>query len=232
MNRTARTIPFVATALAAVLALLSPARRVRPGSRRCAACASDLGAGRRACAVGAARGHSLPRRERLRRARLDRVRRRFSAPCPAPCAVHAPPQVVYYYPVPVGYPVYQQGAYGGGGVYDTNGRPLSSGFDAPVVRQYEGPLGTPDLSGVPYVAVEGGTMLVDFGDGDRRTLASCAAVAAAQAPDGRSRTVFYRPPADALVLRPGQRGRVLGAPPAGAWSCYQLDPYGRTVLSY
>lgn len=142
------------------------------------------------------------------------------------------PQAVYYYPVPVGYPVYQPVGYGGGGVYDTNGRPLSGGFDSPVVQQHEGPLGTPDLSGAPYVAVEGGAMFVDFGNGDRRTFASCAAAAATSTPDGQSRTVFYRPASGALVLRPGQRGRVLGTPPAGAWSCYQLDQYGRTTLAY
>ncbi len=152
------------------------------------------------------------------------------ASLPGPMRRHQGP-AMYYYPVPVAYPVYQPGAYGGG-VYDTNGRPLYSGFDVagPSAPGYS--IGTPDLSGSPYVAVEGGAMVVDFGNGDRRTIASCAAVAGTSTPDGQSRTVFYRPPADGLVLRDGQRGRVIGAPPAGAWSCYQSDQWGRTVLSY
>jgi len=138
--------------------------------------------------------------------------------------------VVYYIPVPVeaGY-----GAYGGppsfGGVTDANGRPLyvpsegdSGGYG----------LGTPSLTGAPYVVVGGGAMVVDFGNGDRRTIQSCAALAAAQDPDGRPRTIFYAPAADGLVLRAGQSGRVVGAPPAGAASCYTADAYGRVVLDY
>ena len=226
MHRTARPIPFVATALAAALAAFSAA----PAHAQ------------RAHPVAAQGVEPTPSAQRggtpYPGASVYVEPGWFDRPA-APGVPSGPlrrghaPAVVYYYPYPVavGYPTYQPGGQGGG-VYDTNGRPLSSGFDTPVVRQYEGPLGTPDLSGAPYVAVEGGAMLVDFGNGDRRTFASCAAVAAAATPDGQSRTVFYRPPVDGLVLRPGQRGHVIGAPPAGARSCYQLDRYGRTVLSY
>jgi hypothetical protein len=139
----------------------------------------------------------------------------------------------YYMSAPVYYPSV---GYGGGGVYDTNGRPLSSGYDAPMAAptapQYDFPAATPDLSGSPYVVIDGGTMVVDFGNGDRRAVPSCAAVEQASTPDGQPRTLFYHPPAYALVLRPGQRGQVLGRPAAGARVCYTADAYGRIVLAY
>ena len=174
------------------------------------------------------------------------------------------PPVVYYVPVPVGYPYYQtypsypvypSGGHSGGGVYDTNGRPLSSGFDAPVwapSSQYgQGGAGapgypapgypapahtapgyTPDVSGSPYVVIDGGAMVVDFGNGDRRAIFSCSALAAERAPDGKARTLFYRPPVDGLVLRAGQRGQVIGRPVVSQRSCYTADSYGRIVLDY
>ncbi len=153
------------------------------------------------------------------------------APIPGPMRRHQVP-ATYYYPVPVLYPAYQPVGYVGGGVYDTNGRPLTSSFDTPPMAQGGYVVGTPDLSGSPYVAVDGGAMVVDFGNGDRRTISSCAVASATVTPDGQSRTVFYRPAPDALILRAGQRGRVIGAPPAGAWSCYRADQWGRTVLAY
>jgi hypothetical protein len=136
---------------------------------------------------------------------------------------------VIYLPVPGGY------GSGGGGVYDTNGRPLYAGYDAAVSApaSAEYPMhGTPDLSGSPYVVIDGGTMVVDFGNNDRRVAPSCAAQAAEATPDGRARTVFFRPQVAGLVLRAGQRGRVLGLPPAGARLCYSSDQYGRMVLQY
>ena len=140
---------------------------------------------------------------------------------------------------------YYPGAYGGygygsaGAVYDVNGRPLWNGYDAqpqqtaPMVPQSDFPTGiTPDLSGSPYVVIDGGTMVVDFGNGDRRAVPSCGVVEKASTPDGQPRTIFYRPPAYSLLLRPGQRGQVLGRPTAGARVCYTMDGYGRTVLAY
>jgi hypothetical protein len=145
--------------------------------------------------------------------------------------VAAPPSV-YYIPVPV--PMgYGGGGYGGGGgVTDVNGRPLYLGFDESASAQYGYGLGTPNLTGAPYVVGQGGVMTVDFGNGDRRPVPSCTAMASAQDPDGRPRTIFYSPPADGLVLRAGQSGRVAGAPPAGAPVCYTADQYGRLVLDY
>jgi hypothetical protein len=140
---------------------------------------------------------------------------------------------------PVYYPVEAYGS--AGGVYDTNGRPLWAGYEAqaaapsmaPAGYQGDGgfPAGTPDLSGSPYAVIDGGAMVVDFGNGDRRPFPSCGAVEQASTPDGQPRTIFYRPPAYALALRPGQRGQVLGRPAAGAKACYRLDQYGRTVLA-
>ena len=157
-------------------------------------------------------------------------------PTPGPLRRRHPSghDVVYYIPVPTGYPSYypSAGYGGGGGVYDTNGRPLYTGFDAPAPTQSEYPHGTPDLSGSPYVVVDGGMMVVDFGNGDRRAVPSCVAQASQGTPDGRSRTIFYRPPADGVVLRGGQQGRVIGAPTAGARVCYTVDTYGRMVLDY
>jgi hypothetical protein len=123
----------------------------------------------------------------------------------------------------------------GGGVYDSNGRPLSAGYDAavsaPASADY--PMhGTPDLSGSPYVVTDGGIMIVDFGNNDRRAAPSCAAQSAESTPDGRPRTVFYRPQVAGLVLRPGQRGRVIGLPPTGARLCYSVDQYGRMQLVF
>jgi hypothetical protein len=143
---------------------------------------------------------------------------------------------------PVVYPGY--GAYGSvSGVYDTNGRPLYAGYEimqaqaqqqqAPAPGSYNDfPAITPDLSGSPYAVIEGGTMVVDFGNGDRRAVPSCAAVESASTPDGKPRTLFYRPPAYQLILRPGQRGQVFGKPTAGARVCYTNDQYGRVVLAY
>jgi hypothetical protein len=154
-----------------------------------------------------------------------------------PPAAGTTPTVVYV-PVPNGYPAYpvyaSSGYGGGGGVYDTNGRPLYAGYDDAVAASAQNayPVGTPDLSGSPYVVVDGGAMLVDFGNGDRRTVSSCAVLASAGTPSGQSRTIFYRPAMDGVVLRAGQRGRVLGAPTAGARVCYTVDAYGRMVLAY
>jgi hypothetical protein len=133
---------------------------------------------------------------------------------------------VYYYPAPY----YPSGGYGGG-VYDTSGRPLSAYYDAPP-PQPDAPVGVPDLTGSPYTVVNGGTMMVDFGNGDRRAVPACAKLAAEGTPDGRPRTIFYTPQAGGLVLRPGAQGRVHGAPSAGARVCYEADAYGRVVLSY
>ncbi|HET9011283.1 MAG TPA: hypothetical protein VFN38_05675 [Gemmatimonadaceae bacterium] len=73
----------------------------------------------------------------------------------------------YYVPAPAYYPS------GGGTVYDTNGRPLYTGFEAaPSSVNNDFPVATPDLTGSPYVVIEGGTMIVDFGNGDRRAVPS------------------------------------------------------------
>jgi hypothetical protein len=134
----------------------------------------------------------------------------------------------YYSPA---YAYYPSVGYGGG-VYDTSGRPLASYFDPPPPAQYESPMGVPDLTGSPYTVIRGGAMVVDFGNGDRRTVPACATVAAEATPDGRPRTIFYTPQPGALVLRQGSQGRVHGAPGAGARACYEADAYGRVVLSY
>ncbi len=139
-----------------------------------------------------------------------------------------------YYPY---YPYYPSVGYGygygvGGGVYDTNGRPLGSAYDEQARESdYTAPHGTPDLSGSPYVVIDGGVMVVDFGNGDVRQVPSCALLQSERTPDGRPRTLFYQP-GYGLVLRAGQRGRVVGAPPAGARLCYTTDQYGRTVLDF
>jgi hypothetical protein len=144
-------------------------------------------------------------------------------------------RTIVYVPVPGYYPYYPSAGYGygvGGGVYDTNGRPLgTSAFDEQMPSDYATPHGTPDLSGSPYVVIGGGVMVVDFGNGDVRQVPSCAAEAAERTPDGQGRTLFYQP-SYGLVLRAGQRGRVIGTPPAGARMCYTTDQYGRTVLDY
>jgi hypothetical protein len=140
------------------------------------------------------------------------------------------PAIVYYIPVPSdgGY-----GSYGyGGGVYDTDGRPLYAAYEMEVARQSVSPITLPDLNGSPYVVTEGGAMVVDFGDGYRRTVPSCAVVAAAATPDGHPRTIFYQGPADGIILRAGSTGRVRGTPAGSANVCYAVDPYGRTELRY
>jgi hypothetical protein len=140
---------------------------------------------------------------------------------------------VILYPAGYAYPV---GAYGYpvsnyGGAYDVNGRPLSIGFDAGpsagAVPSY-----TPDLSGSPYVVIEGGAMMADMPNGERRTFPSCSAQVASRDPDGRPRTVFYAGDVEGVVLREGQRGRVQGTPAAGARACYTIDSVGRVALSY
>lgn len=147
-----------------------------------------------------------------------------------PLPQHRPPHQrvspqTYYVPVP--YPVYP--SYGGG-VTDANGRPL---YIETAPTPYEGGygLGTPDLSGTPYVVARGGQMVVDFGNGVR-SIPSCAAESAERAPDGRPRTIFYQPAAGGVMLREGQRGRVIGVPPADAKACYTVDGYGRMALDW
>jgi hypothetical protein len=142
----------------------------------------------------------------------------------------------YYIPTPAGYGYgygYGYGAGGyGGGVTDVNGRPLYIGSDPTSASPGGFGLGTPNLTGAPYVVRDGGAMTVDFGNGDRRIIPSCAALAAERNPDGQPRTIFYNPPADALILQPGQSGRVAGDPPPSAAACYTADPYGRVVLDW
>jgi hypothetical protein len=142
----------------------------------------------------------------------------------------AMPDGAYYYPSPYAYaPYYPQY----GGVTDVNGVPLAAYFaPEPSSTAPVGPASVPDLRGSPYVVTDGGAMAVDFGNNDRRTVPACAAMAAAETPDGQPRTVFYTPPADGVILRPGSRGRVLGTPGAGAKVCYEVDQYGRMVLDY
>jgi hypothetical protein len=149
-----------------------------------------------------------------------------------------------------GRPLY--GGYGGygGPVYDANGRPLYNGYDWPAASQspYQPglspssyPLGpslnwyppaTPDLSGSAYVVLRDGSMQVDFGGGDTRTVPSCAAMDAQTDPAGRPRTIFYTPPPGGVTLHEGQRGRVLGRPAAGAHACYGADAFGRMALEF
>jgi hypothetical protein len=135
---------------------------------------------------------------------------------------------VYYVPVP--YPVYASYPSYGGGVTDANGRPLYI-ETAPAPSEGGYGLGTPDLSGTPYVVDQYSRMLVDFGSGVR-TIPSCAAESAERAPDGSPRTIFYQPAAGGVVLRAGQRGRVVGVPPLDAKACYTVDAYGRMALDW
>lgn len=138
---------------------------------------------------------------------------------------------VVYVAVPVPYgSAYYPGAGYGGGVTDANGRPLAASFDAPEPDRYGYGLGTPDLAGAPYLAIEGGDMVVDFGRGEKRIFPSCAAATSARTPDGQARTVFYRPGSEGLILRPGQRGRIRGVPAADESACYTTDRYGRMAL--
>lgn len=147
----------------------------------------------------------------------------------APPVLYYPPSGYQYAP---SYPSYMPYYPQYGGVNDVNGRPLASYFESPSRTSPGAPLGDPDLRGSPYVVTDGGSMLVDFGNGDRRRVAACAVVAGEQTPDGEPRTVFYTPPADGVILRTGAHGRVLGAPGAGARACYAVDQYGRMVLAY
>ena len=154
---------------------------------------------------------------------------------------HGP--TVIYVPVPADYGYgygYGPGAYYGGGAYyptrvfggvtDANGRPLTTGYEtAPSAGGYGY---TPDLSGAPYAVSDEGMMVVDFPSGERRAFPSCAESADARDPQGRPRTIFYRSPDYWMVLRPGQRGRVLGDPPTQAKACYAIDSTGRVVLRY
>jgi hypothetical protein len=150
-----------------------------------------------------------------------------------PLPQHRPPHQrvsppVYYIPVP--YPAYSSYPSYGGGVTDANGRPLYVETPpAPTDGGYG--LGTPDLSGTPYVVDQDSRMVVDFGTGVR-TIPSCASEAAERAPDGKPRTIFYQPAPGSVVLRQGQRGRVIGVPPADAKACYTLDGYGRMALDW
>lgn len=138
---------------------------------------------------------------------------------------------VIYYPVPsYGYGYAPTGC--GASVCDVNGNPVMRGFDDPYQSQMMSPASVPDLSGSPYVAIEGGVIFVDFGNGDRRNVPACAQQASASTPDGQPRTIFYTPQPDGLILRAGSRGRVIGTPPAGANMCYGLDQYGRVALAY
>ena len=151
---------------------------------------------------------------------------------------------VIYVPVPGGYgygygPGYYgtygygpgyYGTYGYGGVTDANGRPLYSGWES--ASTTGGYAYTPDLSGAPYAVSDEGMMVVDFPAGERRAFPSCAASSDERDPQGRPRTIFYRNPDYWMVLRPGQRGRVHGEPPAGAAACYAIDSAGRVVLRY
>lgn len=150
---------------------------------------------------------------------------------------HGP--TVIYVPVPGGYgygyrygPGYygSYGSYGFGGVTDANGRPL---YTAPESGPNTGAYGyTPDLSGAPYAVSDEGMMVVDFPSGERRAFPSCAESNDQRDPQGRPRTIFYRNPDYWMVLRPGQRGRVHGEPPAGAVACYAIDSAGKVVLRY
>jgi hypothetical protein len=135
------------------------------------------------------------------------------------------PAIVYYMTAP-------SGGYEGGGVYDTDGRPLYAAYEMEVARQSVSPMSLPDLTGSSYVVTDGGAMVVDFGDGYRRTVPSCATVAAAGTPDGHPRTIFYQGPSDGIILRAGSTGRVRGTPAGSANVCYAADAYGRTELRY
>jgi hypothetical protein len=151
---------------------------------------------------------------------------------------------VIYVPVPAdygyGYPpvVYPSNAYYGQGYYvprsytgvtDANGRPLTESLQPAPSESYGY---TPDRSGSPYTVTDESMMVVDFPSGERRAFPSCAWQEQSHDPQGRPRTIFYQPQDYWMVLRPGQRGRVLGTPPAGAQACYAVDQVGRVVLRY
>ena len=141
---------------------------------------------------------------------------------------------VIYVPAPgvYGYGYGQSGYYSQsyGGVYDVNGRALTTSL-APVAP-IDGAVYTPDLSGSPYTITDEGMMVVDFPDRARRAFPSCAGQSSIRDPQGRPRTIFYQPSDYWMVLRPGQRGRVQGAPDADAAACYAIDSVGRVVLRY
>ena len=61
---------------------------------------------------------------------------------------------------------------------------------------------------------------------------NCAVQSADRTPDGQPRTVFYRGDTGGYLLRPGQRGRVVGEPEDGRPLCYTVDRYGRLALAY
>lgn len=117
-----------------------------------------------------------------------------------------------------------------GGVYDVNGRLLSTSLEP--VAPIDGAVYTPDLSGSPYRITNEGMMVVDFPDRARRAFPSCAGQSSIRDPRGRPRTIFYQPNDYWMVLKPGQRGRVLGAPDGDAAACYAIDSVGRVVLRY
>lgn len=128
-------------------------------------------------------------------------------------------------------PAYYGSPYGSS-VNDANGRPLWSGYDNASTAPSTGGGYTPDLSGSPYVVSDEGMMVVDFTTGERRAFPSCAESADQRDPQGRPRTIFYRPPDYWMTLRPGQRGRVRGDPPAAKAACYAIDSAGLVVLRY
>lgn len=158
---------------------------------------------------------------------------------------------VIYVPVPAdygyGYPqaVYPTNGYYGPGYYaprsytgvtDANGRPLNESLQ-PVPNDGNGyaPDGsgyTPDRSGSPYTVTDESMMVVEFQSGERRAFPSCARQEDAHDPEGRPRTIFYQPQDYWMVLRPGQRGRVIGTPATGVQACYAVDQVGRVVLRY
>lgn len=149
---------------------------------------------------------------------------------------HSRGPTIIYVPVPSGYGYgygYAPGYYGSvvyGGVSDANGRPLTmpSYESAPSVSYGY----TPDLTGAPYAVSDEGMMVVDFPSGERRAFPSCADASDQRDPQGRPRTIFYQSQDYWMVLRPGQRGRVHGEPPAGKPACYAIDSVGKVVLRY
>jgi hypothetical protein len=151
---------------------------------------------------------------------------------------------VVYVPVPAdygyGYPpaVYPSNGYYAPGYYaprsytgvtDANGRPLTESLEPAPSESYGY---TPDRSGSPYTVTDESMMVVEFQSGERRAFPACAWQEQAHDPQGRPRTIFYQPQDYMLVLRPGQRGRVLGTPAAGVQACYAIDQGGRVVLRY
>lgn len=113
------------------------------------------------------------------------------------------------------------------GVTDANGRPLTESLQPAPSESYGY---TPDRSGSPYTVTDESMMVVDFQSGERRAFPACAWQEQSRDPQGRPRTIFYQPQDYMLVLRPGQRGRVLGTPAPGVQACYAIDQAGRVVL--